>query len=129
MSLGSGCPQNKGPDHVQMTKVFWRLKVDWKNLQQRIINILQLTLRLVKSIAIVQYFKPFVEKFFSLLSVSITHYSFAHDLAHSSEALHGDFDNTWTDRRFKREMFHDDYESNALNAVVTYVSERIGAKD
>ena len=33
-----------GPDHVQMIKVFWRLKVNWKSFQQKFKNILQFTL-------------------------------------------------------------------------------------
>ena len=84
----------------------------------------------MKSIAIVKYFITFVENFSrKVQSKKHIRQSFTHDLACSSEALHGDFDNTWTDRKFKREMFHADYESNALDAVVTYVSERIGSKD
>ena len=39
-----------GPDHVQMTKVFWRLKVNWKNFQQKFKNIFQFTLRIVNHV-------------------------------------------------------------------------------
>ena len=39
-----------GPDHVQMTKVFWRMKVNWKNFQQKFKNIFQFTLLIVNHV-------------------------------------------------------------------------------
>ena len=39
-----------GPDHVQMTKVFWRLKVNWKNLKQKFKNMFEFTLLIVNHV-------------------------------------------------------------------------------
>ena len=40
----------KGPDHVQMTKVNWKLKVNWNDVAQKYKNILQFTLLLVNHV-------------------------------------------------------------------------------
>ena len=39
-----------GPDHVQMTKVFWRLKVNWKNLQKYFCKFFQFTLLILNHV-------------------------------------------------------------------------------
>ena len=39
-----------GPDHVQMTKVNWKLKVNWKNLQKHFCKFFQFTLLIVNHV-------------------------------------------------------------------------------